>query len=236
MFSPGDEKIKEVNAVMGEDCAADKGTGVVCYRRAAPNVVNCEAGWFLFNSTCYNLNSGTVSWRSAQGVCEAFNASLAVPQTQEEMAFIVNMGAGDGAWLGLTAQNGDWIDAEVNDTTPVIGSVLLLTPEDGQCVHLDYRDHSYQPDSSACDSSGNGSVCEAPVADSEAQEWCEEGYTFYDGYCYQAFHTEGDFADAMRFCAEKGAKVAFPNNEADFVCLIQLLLRKAHQCREKYFK
>ena len=54
---------------------------------------------------------------------------------------------------------------------------------EGECLKLSYQQGSVVLDKAPClDTDGmEGTVCQMESLDSEAQIWCEDGWTFYDG-------------------------------------------------------
>ena len=214
MFLPN----KTESKVTSEDCAVTDGAGTVCRRRAAPNVATCQPGWHLYESSCYKFNEEKLSKDDAALHCESNNATLAIPSNSDELRFIISTGAGKSTWFGAEASEGTWATSS-NGSDALAPEIASLAAANGNCIQLGFEDNQIKPVAIPCgDSETLGfSVCKAEVLDSDAQEWCDAEYTFYDGFCNKAFKMETTFAEAFSFCFSQGGKLAYPTNVADFV-------------------
>ncbi|XP_052763954.1 snaclec A9-like [Mya arenaria] len=67
-------------------------------------VRQCEAGWTMFDVSCYQLFSINTTWDDARSACEQVNASLASITSKEEDNFINAFidGTSDTIWVGGT--------------------------------------------------------------------------------------------------------------------------------------
>lgn len=68
------------------------------------NAESCLTGWIQFQDKCYMFNSMTKEWGVASGYCQAFNAKLAEPRTEEEGHFLTSHAQklGGNFWIGVT--------------------------------------------------------------------------------------------------------------------------------------
>ena len=72
-------------------------------------VNRCPLNGFVWQSSCYVLNTGKLNWTSAVNECKARGGHLAILETEEEMRFVLPR-LGQNTWLGGhdTDTEGQW--------------------------------------------------------------------------------------------------------------------------------
>ncbi|XP_022102044.1 snaclec 1-like [Acanthaster planci] len=78
----------------------------------------CPSDWHRYGQACYFVIKEQMNWHDARGICAAFQASLVVPNSSEEQAFLWGLllwefypnGPVNGAWIGCDdiQQEGVW--------------------------------------------------------------------------------------------------------------------------------
>uniref|UniRef100_A0A8C6SV35 C-type lectin domain-containing protein n=1 Tax=Neogobius melanostomus TaxID=47308 RepID=A0A8C6SV35_9GOBI len=74
-----------------------------------PCVVQCDAGWELNGTKCYNFSSNGLTW--IKSMCQSLSADLVKIESREEQKFVFNqLIKRDQFWIGLTDSEteGQW--------------------------------------------------------------------------------------------------------------------------------
>ncbi|KAJ7317284.1 hypothetical protein JRQ81_003446, partial [Phrynocephalus forsythii] len=111
---------------------SERGRETQLYSPTAP-VYSCPEDWIGYRRRCYYFADAEGDWESSRKNCSAFNASLVVIDSQEEMAFLRRYKTPADHWIGLQRNEKTdpwrWIDNTVfNNTFPIRGS--------GMCAYM----------------------------------------------------------------------------------------------------
>nr|XP_020669769.1 C-type lectin domain family 2 member B-like isoform X2 [Pogona vitticeps] len=66
---------------------------------------SCPDGWVGYGRICYYFADEEKDWESSKNNCSAFNASLAVVDSQEEMGFLARYKTPADHWIGLQRES-----------------------------------------------------------------------------------------------------------------------------------
>lgn len=100
------------------------------------HAASCKNEWFSYNGKCYFFSTTTKTWALAQKSCSEDNATLAVIDSEKDMAFLKRYAGGLKHWIGLrneASQTWKWANGkEFNSWFNVTGSK--------KCVSLNHTD------------------------------------------------------------------------------------------------
>uniref|UniRef100_A0A8C8S7Y1 C-type lectin domain-containing protein n=1 Tax=Pelusios castaneus TaxID=367368 RepID=A0A8C8S7Y1_9SAUR len=116
----------------------------------------CPDDWIGYQGKCYFFSEFEKNWTNSQNNCSVFGASLAVIDSNQEMAFMMRYQGISEHWIGLQReqemQSWKWVNgSDFNNTFPIRGG--------GNCAYLNDNGVS----SSRCTTDRNW-VCSKPVA------------------------------------------------------------------------
>ncbi|XP_011415448.2 ladderlectin [Magallana gigas] len=102
---------------------------------SADNVESCFTGWIQFQNKCYMFNSMAKEWGVASGYCQAFNAKLAEPRTEEEGHFLTSHAQkiGGNFWIGVTdlIEEDMWMYASTQELVNMTSSLWSTNEPNG---------------------------------------------------------------------------------------------------------
>ncbi|KAM9119414.1 C-type lectin domain family 2 member A-like [Pangshura tecta] len=113
---------------------------VASKRRSSPldlPAAACPGDWVGYRGKCYLFSKADGTWNEGQSNCSSLNASLAVIDTQKDLAFLHQHKGSSVRWIGLCrrdpAQPWRWVDGtEFNNS-------LFKVEGDGLYVYLNDR-------------------------------------------------------------------------------------------------
>lgn len=113
---------------------SEKSKKLLCPRTGL--VHSCPDGWIGYQGRCYYFASAEADWESSRQNCSAFNASLAVIDSREEMAFLRRYKTFADHWIGLQrneeTEPWKWINGTLfNNTFRILGS--------GKCAYMNHE-------------------------------------------------------------------------------------------------
>ncbi|KAH1182779.1 hypothetical protein KIL84_004271 [Mauremys mutica] len=96
----------------------------------------CPDGWVGYLGKCYYFSQAEGSWTHSQSHCSVLGASLAVIDTQQEMAFLLRYKGPSDHWIGLRREPGQhWM--WTNGTK--FNNWFIIAGE-GPCAFLNHKD------------------------------------------------------------------------------------------------
>ncbi|KAJ7317283.1 hypothetical protein JRQ81_003445 [Phrynocephalus forsythii] len=87
-------------AALSTDLISERGRETRLYCPTDP-VYSCPEDWIGYQGRCYYFAEAEGNWESSRKNCSAFNASLAVIDSQEEMGFMIRYKTPADHWIGL---------------------------------------------------------------------------------------------------------------------------------------
>uniref|UniRef100_A0A8C6SUG7 C-type lectin domain-containing protein n=1 Tax=Neogobius melanostomus TaxID=47308 RepID=A0A8C6SUG7_9GOBI len=108
----------------------------------APCVVQCDAGWELNGTKCYNFSSNRLNWTESRDMCQSLSADLVKIESREEQ---------DRFWIGLTDSETEgqwkWTDGSALDQSLTFwnqepDNYDVINPEGEDCVVIVLEDKS----------------------------------------------------------------------------------------------
>ncbi|KAM9119372.1 C-type lectin domain family 2 member B-like isoform 1-T8 [Pangshura tecta] len=96
----------------------------------------CPDGWIGYQGKCYYFSEAEKNWNNSQRHCFALGASLAVIDSEQDLAFMMRYKGVSEHWIGLwkeqERQTWKWVNgSEFNSSFPIRGG--------GDCAYLNDR-------------------------------------------------------------------------------------------------
>lgn len=196
---------------------------------------SCPAPWKEYNDTCYFFSNNRYRLNDALYVCTSRNASIFVPDTQDERDFVVKYierGQRILYWVGLRVINSTWTwlddsPYDVNSTQWFRHQVGKTNDARSGCAAI----YSYKPDTGhiqqrRCTDSW-GVICEKP---NNAVDVCNsaDNWHLVEQQCYKLFDEKANFYDARKVCQQNGGDLYMPMNAREVYSIGDL-----NQCRTR---
>uniref|UniRef100_A0A8C6SX67 C-type lectin domain-containing protein n=1 Tax=Neogobius melanostomus TaxID=47308 RepID=A0A8C6SX67_9GOBI len=118
----------------------------------APCVVQCDAGWELNGTKCYNFSSNRLNWTESRDMCQSLGGHLVKIESREEQKFVFNqLIKDDRFWIGLTDSETEgqwkWTDGSALDQSLTFwnqepDNYDVINPEGEDCVVIVLEDKS----------------------------------------------------------------------------------------------
>uniref|UniRef100_A0A8C6WJ93 C-type lectin domain-containing protein n=1 Tax=Neogobius melanostomus TaxID=47308 RepID=A0A8C6WJ93_9GOBI len=116
---------------------------LLIYIHITPCVVQCDAGWELNGTKCYNFSSNRLNWTESRDMCQSLSADLTFLFNKLKMK--------DRFWIGLTDSETEgqwkWTDGSALDQSLTFwnqepDNYDVINPEGEDCVVIVLEDKS----------------------------------------------------------------------------------------------
>ncbi|XP_018012021.1 macrophage mannose receptor 1 [Hyalella azteca] len=186
----------------------------------------CVMGWQLYGDSCYYFNrqdDDIVTWDTAYDLCAGVGAHLAIIETADEDGFLhSSFSGGEYLWLGLYLNKSDegfmWIDG-----TPYSRNYTKMSEEDEasaiaagdrKCVYARLTESGEETWTPVVCTDTHKHVCEVDkstpvhIPPAPLNQYCPEGWTLYQDFCYYASQEEMSWTAAENQCSNQGGHLA----------------------------
>jgi len=111
---------------------------------------SCEAGWSLFNGSCYKLSDSTTTWSYAMINCVKEDAALTSVHSREEENFLNDLAEDKTYWLGGHPDGNTWVWMDYSDFDYTHD--YNLSPGYGKCICQSYNTYGSGWSDTSCSS------------------------------------------------------------------------------------